>query len=63
MLKRTANLNSPAVARARLRAALFYARKNRRNKLPIPLSLFALFVPQGSDALVTSDGDTFMVRV
>ena len=24
--------------------------------------LFALFVPQGSDALVTSDGDTFMVR-
>ena len=24
--------------------------------------LFALFVPQGSDALVTSDGDTFRVR-
>jgi hypothetical protein len=25
-------------------------------------SLFALFVPQGSDALITSDGDTFKVR-
>jgi len=25
-------------------------------------SLFALFIPQGSDALVTSDGDTFRVR-
>jgi len=24
--------------------------------------LFALFVPQGSDALITSDGDTFRVR-
>ena len=25
-------------------------------------SLFALFIPQGSDALITSDGDTFRVR-
>ena len=25
-------------------------------------SLFALFIPQGSDALITSDGDMFKVR-
>ena len=25
-------------------------------------SLFALFIPQGSDALITSDGDTFRAR-
>ena len=26
-------------------------------------TLFALFIPQGSDALITSDGDTFRARI
>jgi len=27
------------------------------------ISLFALFVPQGSESLITSDGDTFRIRI
>ena len=54
MLKRTANLNSPAAVRARLQAALFHSREQRlgRQGPQVAAPIISSATPSGSDVNV-----------